>query len=240
MQWRARTVRDKMPDEYAMLMRAFLHGAGLRRKAINAVAIASVVPSLTGTWAEMARRAYGLEPLVITHESDLGVRVAIDQPAQAGADRLVNAAAAFALYGGASIVIDFGTATNFDVVTSDGAYRGGAIAPGLGLSHDALVQRAARLHKVDLQPPPSAIGANTIHAMQSGLFWGHVGMMEGVTARLKAAMRAQFSEESVRVIGTGGLAPLFQQHTAVINETAVDLTLEGIRVVWERGRRSAR
>jgi type III pantothenate kinase len=234
MHWRARTVHDKMPDEYAVLMRSFLHGAGLRRRAVTAMVIASVVPALTGTWVELAQRYYNLEPLVITHRTDLGVRVAIDQPEQAGADRIVNAAAAYALYGGASIIIDFGTATNFDIVTSDGAYQGGAIAPGIGVSHDALVVRAARLHKVDLNPPPSAIGTNTIHAMQSGLFWGHVAMIEGMVARLKEAMRAQFGETEVRVIGTGGLSVLFEQHTKVIDLTALDLTLEGLRLIWER------
>jgi type III pantothenate kinase len=233
--WRARTVHEKMPDEYAVLMRNFLHGVGLRRRAVNAVVLASVVPALTGTWVELAQRFFGLEPLVVTHRTDTGIRVAIDQPEQAGADRIVNAAAAFALYGGAAIVVDFGTATNFDLVTSDGAYRGGAIAPGLGLSHDALVSRAARLHKVDLLPPPSPIGANTIHAMQSGLFWGHVSMIEGMVARLKAAMREQFGETTVRVIGTGGLSALFEQHTAAIDETAPDLTLDGLRMIWERG-----
>jgi type III pantothenate kinase len=239
MHWRARTVADKMPDEYAVLMRSFLHGASLRRRAVTAIAIASVVPALTGTWVELARRYYGLEPLVITHRTDLGIRVAIDQPEQAGADRIVNAAAAYALYGGAAIVIDFGTATNFDMVTSDGAYRGGAIAPGIGISHDALVGRAARLHKVDLQPPPSPIGSNTIHAMQSGLFWGHVAMIEGMVARLKEAMRAQFGEEAVRVIGTGGLSALFEQHTAAIDLTAPELTLDGMRLIWERAQQQA-
>ncbi len=234
MHWRARTVHDKMPDEYAVLMRNFLHGAGLRRRAVTEMAISSVVPALTGTWVELAQRYFDLEPLVVTHRTDTGIRVAIDQPEQAGADRIVNSAAAFALYGGAAIIVDFGTATTFDILTSDGAYRGGAIAPGIGISHDALVSRAARLHKVDLEPPPSPIGANTIYAMQSGLFWGYVGLIEGMTARLKAAMREQFGETEIRVIGTGGLAALFEQYTSVIEMTAPDLTLDGLRLIWER------
>lgn len=237
MHWRARTVREKMPDEYAMLMRSFLHGAGLRRRAVNAVVLASVVPALTGTWIELAQRFFGIEPLVITHQTDIGIRIAIDQPAQAGADRIVNAAAAHVLYGGAAIVVDFGTATNFDVVTSDGAYRGGAILPGIGISHDALVSRAARLHKVDLEPPPSPIGTNTIHAMQSGLFWGYVALIEGMVVRLKAAMRDQFGETDIRVIGTGGLSALFEQHTDAMDETAPNLTLDGLRIIWERNQR---
>lgn len=236
MHWRARTVAEKMPDEYAVLMRNFLHGAELRRRAVNAVAISSVVPALTGAWVELAERYFDLEPLVVTHRTDTGVRVAIDQPEQAGADRIVNAAAAHVLYGGAAIVVDFGTATTFDIVTADGAYRGGAILPGIGLSHDALVARAARLHKVDLEPPPSPIGTNTIHAMQSGLFWGYVALIEGMVVRLKAAMRDQFGETDVRVIGTGGLSALFEQHTQAIDLTAPQLTLDGLRIIWERGR----
>lgn len=235
MHWRARTVAEKMPDEYAVLMRNFLHGAELRRRAVNAVAISSVVPALTGAWVELAERYFDLEPLVVTHRTDTGVRVAIDQPEQAGADRIVNAAAAHVLYGGAAIVVDFGTATTFDIVTADGAYRGGAILPGIGLSHDALVARAARLHKVDLEPPPSPIGTNTIHAMQSGLFWGYVALIEGMVVRLKAAMRDQFGETDVRVIGTGGLSALFEQHTQAIDLTAPQLTLDGLRIIWERG-----
>ena len=236
MHWRARTVREKMPDEYAMLMRGFLHGVGLRRRAVNAVIIASVVPALTGTWIELAQNYFGIEPLVVTHQTEIGIRIAIDQPAQAGADRIVNAAAAHALYGGAAIVVDFGTATNFDILTSDGAYRGGAILPGIGISHDALVSRAARLHKVDLEPPPSPIGTNTIHAMQSGLFWGYVSLIEGMVVRLRAAMREQFGETDIRVIGTGGLSALFDQHTDVFDELAPDLTLDGLRIIWERNR----
>jgi type III pantothenate kinase len=236
MHWRARTVHEKMPDEYAVLMRNFLHGAGLRRRAVTAMVISSVVPALTGSWIELAQRYFELEPLVVTHRTDTGIRVAIDQPEQAGADRIVNAAAAFALYGGAAIIVDFGTATTFDILTSDGAYRGGAILPGIGISHDALVSRAARLHKVDLEPPPSPIGTNTIHAMQSGLFWGYVALIEGMVVRLKAAMRDQFSETDVRVIGTGGLSALFEQHTTAIDETAPDLTLDGLRIIWERNR----
>ena len=234
MHWRARTVHEKMPDEYAVLMRNFLHGASLRRRAVNAMILSSVVPALTGTWVELAQRYFELEPVVVTHRTDTGIRVAIDQPEQAGADRIVNAAAAFALYGGAAIVVDFGTATTFDILTSDGAYRGGAILPGIGISHDALVSRAARLHKVDLEPPPSPIGTNTIHAMQSGLFWGYIALIEGMVVRLKAAMRDQFGETDVRVIGTGGLSALFEQHTSAIDLTAPELTLDGLRLIWER------
>lgn len=230
--WRARTVHDKMPDEYAVLVRSFLEGAGLGFGAISGVAISSVVPPLTAAFIELVQTYMHIEPLVVTHQTQTGVRIDIDQPAQAGPDRIVNAAAVHALYGGPAIVIDFGTATTFDIVSADGAYCGGAIAPGIGIAHDALVSRAARLHKIDLAPPPAPIGRNTIHAMQSGIFWGYVGLVEGLVARLKA----QIADESVRVIATGGLAVLFKQHTTVIDVIASELTLDGLRLIYALNR----
>ncbi len=227
--WRARTVADKMPDEYAVLLRSFLSSADLDFKAVTGVIISSVVPPLTLAFVELVERYFELKPLVVTHKTDTGIRLAIDQPQQAGADRIVNTAAVKALYSGAAIVIDFGTATTFDVISSKGEYLGGAIAPGIGIAHDALVSRAARLHKVDLEPPPSPIGSNTIHAMQSGIFWGYVALVEGLVARLKAAL----PEENIQVIATGGLATLFKQHTDVIDIIASELTLDGLRVIYE-------
>ncbi|MCU0498728.1 MAG: type III pantothenate kinase [Anaerolineae bacterium] len=228
--WRARTVADKMSDEYAVLVRNFLNSADVN--AISGVVIGSVVPPLTAAFVELVRRYHRLEPLVVTSKINTGVKIAIDQPEQAGADRIVNAAAIMALHRCAAIVIDFGTATTFDVVTANGEYRGGAIAPGIGVAHDALVSRAARLHKVDLVPPPHAIGGNTIHAMQSGIFWGYVGLVEGLVARI----RAEMTDDPVKVIATGGLAPLFKEHTTVIDEIASELTLDGLRVIYELNR----
>ncbi len=228
--WRARTVTDKMPDEYAVLVRNFLSSADLSYAVITGVAISSVVPPLTSTFVELVRRYIELEPLVVTHLTKTGVRLAIDQPEQAGADRIVNAAAVVTLYGGGpAIVIDFGTATTFDIVSADGAYRGGAIAPGIVIAHDALVTHTARLHKVDLVAPPCAIGSNTIHAMQSGIFWGYVSLVEGLVARLKQAM----GDEKIQVIATGGLAPLFDQHTNVIDVIIPELTLDGLKIIYE-------
>jgi type III pantothenate kinase len=221
-----------MPDEYAVLLRNFLSSADLGYRAISGVIISSVVPPLTGTFVELVQRYIEMEPLVVTHQTKTGIKIAIDQPEQAGADRIVNTAAVVALYGGPAIVIDFGTATTFDVVSADGAYRGGAIAPGIVIAHDALVERTARLHKVDLVPPPCAIGTNTIHAMQSGIFWGYVSLVEGLVARLKQAM----GDEKIMVIATGGLAPLFDQHTDVIDLIAPELTLDGLRIIYEMNR----
>lgn len=231
--WRARTVADKMPDEYAVLVRNFLNSADVKAEAITGVVIASVVPPLTSAFVELVRRYYKIDPLVVTNKTNTGVTIAIDQPEQAGADRIVNAAAVVAFYGGPAIVIDFGTATTFDIVSKNKEYRGGAIAPGIGIAHDALVSRAARLHKVDLLPPPSPIGRNTIHAMQSGIFWGYVAMVEGLVIRLRQAMIDQGETEPIKVIATGGLATLFKEYTEVIEEIASELTLDGLRYIYE-------
>lgn len=228
--WRARTVIDKMPDEYAVLVRNFLDSGGVNYEHIEGVIISSVVPPLTVTFQELVQRYIRREALIISHETPMGIGIGIDQPQQAGADRLVNASAVVHLYGGCAIVVDFGTATNFDVV-ADGHYLGGAIAPGIGLAHDALVSRAARLHKVDLLPPPHPIGKNTIHAMQSGIFWGYVGLIEGILTRIKATM-----PKDCQVIATGGLARLFNEHTDMIDRIAPELTLDGLRIIYEMNR----
>jgi type III pantothenate kinase len=223
-----------MPDEYAMLIRAWLNTAGIDPNAISGVIVSSVVPRLTRAFRELSRRYFDIDPIVVTYETYTGIRVEIDHPEQAGADRIVNTAAVIALYGGPAIVIDLGTATTFDIVSADGAYRGGAIAPGIGIAHDALVSRAARLHKIDIVPPPSPIGSNTIHAMQSGIFWGYVGLIEGLVARLKAAI----NEPGVKVIATGGLASLVTEHTDVVDVVAPELTLDGLRVIYDLNRKS--
>ncbi len=228
--WRARSESDRMPDEYAVLLRSLLQGVGLDYGDVTGVVIGSVVPALTSTFSELTFHQLEQEPLVVTHETDSGLRIDIDQPWQAGADRIANAAAVLALYGGPAIVIDFGTATTFDVITADGAWCGGAIAPGIGISHDALVQRTARLHAIDLAPPPQPLGRNTMHAMQSGLFWGYVGLVEGLVARL----RESAGVEGQRIIATGGMAPLFSQHVPLIDVVAPLLALDGLRLIYER------
>jgi type III pantothenate kinase len=231
--WRARTVVDKMPDEYGVLVRNFLDSAELDYKAITGIVISSVVPPLTAAFTELAERYVHMEPLMVNSRVDMGMPVQIDYPEQAGADRLANAAAVVGLYGGGpAIVVDFGTATNFDVISADNAYIGGAIAPGMNLAHDALVSRAARLHKIDLVPPPDAIGRNTIHAMQSGIFWGYVSLIEGLITRIKTSLGAP----NANVIATGGLASLVNDHTDMINQIVPTLTLDGLRVIYERNR----
>lgn len=227
--WRARTVVNKMPDEYAVLVRNFLGSADVGYGAISGVIISSVVPELTAAFSELVKRYIKQEPIIVSSKTRTEVEIAIDQPEQAGADRIVNSAAVVALYGGGpAIVVDFGTATTFDVISASGQYIGGAIAPGIGVAHDALVNRAAKLHKVDLEPPPSPIGSNTIHAMQSGLFWGYVGLVEGLVRRLRDKLGGD-----VKVIATGGLAVLFDKHSDSIDMIASELTLDGLRVIYE-------
>ncbi len=234
--WRARSVPDKMADEYAVLVRNFLHSANVSMDAIDGVVIGSVVPSLTLTFVELVERYFKFSPVVVSDKTDNGVTLAIDQPQQAGADRIANAAAIACLHGGGpAFVVDFGTSTNFDVVDRHNAYCGGAICPGIGVAHDALVSRAARLHKIDLLPPPSAVGRNTIHAMQSGIFLGYLGMIEGLVTRIKAQMMQDdsviASPDEIRVFATGGLARVFQPHTNVFDRIEPELTLDGLRVI---------
>lgn len=227
--WRARTVADKMPDEYAVLVRNFLESAEVDFDSIDGVVVGSVVPRLTAAFSELILRYFKQEPLVVNSRTPMNIGINIPQPEQAGADRLANAAAVVALHdGGPAIVVDFGTATNFDVVSAENAYIGGAIAPGINLAHDALVSRAARLHKVDLLPPPDPIGATTIHAVQSGVFWGYVGLVEGLISRIKGSLQAP----DALVIATGGLAVLFNEHTDMIDRIAPELTLDGLRVIY--------
>lgn len=230
--WRARTVSDKMMDEYAVLVRNFLDTAAVQHEAINAACICSVVPSLTPTFQELTRRYLKLTPLTVSSELELGIRIAIDMPEQAGADRLCNAVALSQLFGAPAVCIDFGTSTNFDVLSADNAYIGGVIAPGIGLAHDALVSRAAQLHKVELVPPPQPIGRNTAQAMQSGIFWGYTGMIESLLRRILA----QLDAPETRVVATGGLALAFKAHIDLIDEFAPELTLDGLRLIYELNR----
>ncbi|MCY3781532.1 MAG: type III pantothenate kinase [Chloroflexi bacterium] len=227
--WRARTVAAKMTDEYAVLLRNFLNTAEVDFSAVSAVCMSSVVPALTATFQDLSRRYLRLEPLNVSSRTNLGIIIAIDIPEQAGADRLCNAVALSQQFGAPAVSVDFGTSTNFDVLSAEREYIGGVIAPGIGLAHDALVSRAAQLHKVELVPPPSPIGRNTIHAMQSGIFWGYVGMIEALLDRITL----QLNSPATQVIATGGLAPVFKEHIALIDDVAPELTLDGLRLIYE-------
>lgn len=229
--WRLATDHDRTPDEFAMQLINLLNFAQLTIHDIDGVALASVVPPLTGKWVELCRAYLLCEPLVVDANTKTGVRVLYDSPQSVGADRLVDAVAAYRLYGGPTCVVDFGTATTFDAIAANGDYLGGAIAPGIGISADALFQRAAKLPKVDLVRPPTAIGRNTVHAMQSGLLFGYVGLVEGMVARFRTELGGD-----LRVIGTGGLATIIAHETPVIEHVAPWLTLDGLRMVYDMNR----
>ena len=226
--WRIATQHEKMPDEYAMLMLDLFRHAGHSAEDIEAIALASVVPTLTGIFEEVCRRYFEQEPLVVAAGIRTGVRIHYDSPRDVGADRVVNAAATHRLYGGPACVVDFGTGTTFDAISAEGDYLGGAIAPGIMVATEALFQRTAKLPRIDLVRPPQAIGANTVQAMQSGILFGYVGLVEGMIARFREELG-----DGMRVVGTGGLAPLIAKETPSIEVVDPWLTLKGLRIIWE-------
>jgi type III pantothenate kinase len=230
--WRAHA-ELKTVDEYAILLDEFfapLHlSASLTAAVWDGVALVSVVPELTTTFQELCRRYYGIDPLVVGPKVKTGMPIRYDDPRALGTDRLVVAVAAKAKYGAPVIVVDFGTATTFNAVNRAGDYVGGAIAPGLNLAVDALHQSTAQLPRVDLVMPPGAIARNTIHAMQSGILLGYVGMVEGMVAR----MRSELGEPNAPVVATGGLVEILAPTTRVIDQVDRDLILHGLRIIFE-------
>ena len=229
--WRLATDHNRMADEYGILLINLFRHAGLEPAQIHGIALASVVPPLTGTFVDACEKYLGQRPFVIDAGVKTGVRVKYDDPKQVGADRVVDAAAVQKLYGGPACVVDLGTATTFDAISATGEYLGGAIAPGITIAAEALFQRTAKLPKVDLQRPPAAIGRNTVHSIQSGLLFGYVGMVEGMVTRFRAELGP-----NMKVIATGGLAGLIANETKVIDIIAPWLTLEGLKIVWELNR----
>jgi type III pantothenate kinase len=234
--WRAITRAGATPDEVAAMLTNLLALDAHRLDELDAVAIASVVPPLSDTWERLVTERIGLEPAFVDSSSLEGIlQIDIDRPSEAGADRLVNALAARTEFGGPAIVIDLGTSTNFDLVDAGGAYVGGAIAPGMGLSLEALVGRASKLPRIELRRPPSAIGANTVHAMQSGVVLGYIGLVSG----LLTALRGELAERApggrrVTVVATGGYTHQPWIHEVPgIDAFEPDLTLRGIRYAWQ-------
>jgi type III pantothenate kinase len=226
--WRLSTDTERMPDEFGLQVTGLLAQAGKTAADVDAVSLASVVPPLTGRWIEACRIYLKRDPFVVDAGVRTGVKIRYDDPRAVGADRIVDAAAACTLYGGPACIVDFGTATTFDAISSDREYLGGAIAPGIGIAAQALYERTAKLPRVDLVRPPSVIGKNTVHSMQSGLVFGYVGLVEGMVARFRAELGAE-----MKVIGTGGLAELITRETQVIEILAPWLTLDGLRMIYE-------
>lgn len=226
--WRLATDHNRMPDEYGLQFLGLLQNAGKTLKDIKGVSLASVVPPLTGRVIQACREYLKQEPLVVDAGVKTGIKVRYEDPKAVGADRICDAVAVMKLYGGPACVVDFGTATTFNAITKDGEYLGGAITAGINLAAEALYTRAAKLPRIDLQVPPSVIGRNTVHAMQSGLLFGYVSMIEGMVARF----RAELGDE-MKVVATGGLAEVVAKETKVIGIIAPWLTLEGLRLIWE-------
>lgn len=226
--WRLATGRGRTPDEYGTILMSLFRHAKIDPREITSVAMASVVPPLTETFAEACRKYLNTDPLIVDGTCKTGVSVHYDDPSQVGADRVVDAAAAFKLYGGPACIVDLGTATTFDAISREGNYLGGAIAPGIGIAADALFQRAAKLPKVDIQKPPAAIGRNTSQSLQSGLLFGYVGLVEGMVARFCKELGGD-----TRVIATGGLAEIIARETTAISIVAPWLTLDGLKIIYE-------
>jgi len=229
--WRIATGRERLADEYGPLLLVQLEHAGRPAGDIRDAILASVVPPLTGVFVEVCRRYVGVETLVVDAGIRTGVRMRVDNPREVGADRVVDAAAAFRKYGGPACVVDFGTATTFDAISAKGEYLGGAIAPGIGLAARALAERTAKLPRVEIAPPPHVIGRNTVHSMQSGLFHGYIGLVEGMVARFRQELGPE-----MHVVATGGLAELISQATEVFDVVDPWLTLEGLRLIYEMNR----
>jgi type III pantothenate kinase len=229
--WRLATLRERTSDEMGILITDLCDRYEIRQRDVDGIVIGSVVPQLTGTLVAMVTEYFGRVPLLFEPAVNGHMPVLIDNPAEVGADRVVNGIAAFSTYGKGLpiIVVDFGTATTFDAVSAKGEYLGGIICPGPQISADALAQRAARLPRIDVRKPARVIGTNTIAAMQAGLFWGYVDMVEGLLRRMKEELGG-----SAVVVATGGLAPVVAPESKLIEHVDGDLTLRGLRLVWER------
>ncbi len=230
--WRLTTVRDRTVDEYGILARTLLSLAGIEVSAIQHIIIASVVPPLNSVLEAMARSYFKLRPLFVEPGVKTGMPILYENPQEVGADRIVNGVAAYERCKCALIVVDFGTATTFDAISAKGEYLGGAIAPGLSISAEALFERAARLPRVDIRRPPKVIGRNTTHSLQSGLFHGYIALVQGILERMRQEMG-----EKVRTIGTGGLVQALEADLrTVLDDLDPNLTLEGLRIIHERNR----
>jgi len=232
--WRLTTARQQTVDEYGVLARNLFSLAGLEREAISGVIISSVVPPVNWTLGEMARRYLGKRAMFVEPGVKTGMAVLVDNPLEVGADRIVNGVAAFAEYGGPCIVVDFGTAITFDVISAKGEYLGGVIAPGLGISSEALFARAARLPRVEIRDPGKVIGTNTVTHMQAGLYYGAVDMVDGMLTRIKAELSEKHDYATVPVVATGGQAPLVARGSKHIQHTDEFLTLKGLRLIWQK------
>jgi type III pantothenate kinase len=231
--WRLRTIHEQTADEWGILMRNLFALSNLHLEEIHGIVISSVVPPLDQNLTAMAQRYFNIEPMFVNALTDTGIRIKYDNPREVGADRIVNAVAAFHKYGGPCVVVDLGTAITFDAVSRGAEYLGGVICPGIGISIGGLFAKTARLPMVDFREPEKLIGTNTVGSIQSGLFYGFVGLIDGIIERLIGELG-----EDTKAIATGGQAPLIVRGSRYLKASDDDLTLEGLQLIWQRNRKS--
>jgi type III pantothenate kinase len=235
--WRLATMRERTSDEVGIIVTHLFARSAIPLNRVNGIILSSVVPPLTRTMEEMAEQYFGHTPLTVDPGTNTGMPVLYTPASDVGADRVVNGVAAYEAYGREKhapvIVVDFGTATTFDAISAAGEYIGGVICPGIGISADALFQRAARLPRVDVRKPPTVIGGTTVTSMQSGLFFGYVEMVDGIVRRMRAELAGG---DRAACIATGGMADIIAAETTVIERVDPDLTLQGLRLIWERNK----